>query len=624
MKKNLYLLMILLILNISLVFGENNCKLIINNEDIELTNSIIIEDNIVLLPLKETLTELGMTIRYDNTTNTIFGYYENDVLYLPLNSKKAIHEVYDFEKDKPIREDIELSNMISIINSQSYISLFDIEKIYDVRVNWDSDNQIAKIMYNNRKIMKKKYSNGFYEGEMRNGIEDGYGKFSWNNGDVFEGNFVNGERGEGVYFKKSTNETIYLDEKGRNKLKTINIDGITVELRNPILIKDDFVLVPIIDIFNKMDISADFCIVEGGMGLFAEYDDVTLTSAVNSNIVFKTIDKYVNNKYKPIVKKIKIEKAMQEIDDTVYSSFRDIEKIYKVKVDWDDKRKLAKISYIRENAEKDFEDGLYIGEFRNEKRDGKGKYFWNDGDSYDGTWKDDKKHGFGIFKCSDGSKYEGHWKNGYMNGEGTIISPNGNIFTGTFYMNSMKKGTFTNVSTGEIIYSNEEGYIIDNSMQNKDTKTINNEFRKKAYDGPNYYEIKKNPSLYLGKPVFFSGKVIQAIESEDGSSMFLVDNSSGANDLLDIVDPYGDFSHVDSQICAIFSNSSIDVLENDNVNFYGNVLQNFSYETIGGISKNIPAMKVVDYENRSQKIREIMEDTFSEKETMDDLFRNNY
>ena len=56
-----------------------------------------------------------------------------------------------------------------------------------------------------------------------------------------------------------------------------------------------------------------------------------------------------------------------------------------------------------------FSNGEYIGEFKNGKRDGKGKITLYDGEVYEGNWKDDMKHGAGVLTTADGKKYEGEW-----------------------------------------------------------------------------------------------------------------------------------------------------------------------------------------------------------------------
>ena len=50
---------------------------------------------------------------------------------------------------------------------------------------------------------------------------------------------------------------------------------------------------------------------------------------------------------------------------------------------------------------KEYDNGKYIGEWKNGKKEGKGIHCWNDekfkGDKYDGEWKNDKKEGKRIY-----------------------------------------------------------------------------------------------------------------------------------------------------------------------------------------------------------------------------------
>jgi hypothetical protein len=60
-----------------------------------------------------------------------------------------------------------------------------------------------------------------------------------------------------------------------------------------------------------------------------------------------------------------------------------------------------------------YQDGRkYVGEFKNGKKDGQGKYAYPDGDEYVGGWKDDKKHGQGTDIFVDGSKGIGEFREG--------------------------------------------------------------------------------------------------------------------------------------------------------------------------------------------------------------------
>ena len=53
----------------------------------------------------------------------------------------------------------------------------------------------------------------------------------------------------------------------------------------------------------------------------------------------------------------------------------------------------------------------YIGDWKDDKANGKGKLYHASGDIYEGEWKNDKACGKGIYIHKDGSKYDGEWKN---------------------------------------------------------------------------------------------------------------------------------------------------------------------------------------------------------------------
>ena len=55
--------------------------------------------------------------------------------------------------------------------------------------------------------------------------------------------------------------------------------------------------------------------------------------------------------------------------------------------------------------------------------DGNGEFIWPDGRKYIGEYKDDKKEGYGVFEWNDERKYKGMWKNGKQDGEGEFYNP---------------------------------------------------------------------------------------------------------------------------------------------------------------------------------------------------------
>ena len=72
----------------------------------------------------------------------------------------------------------------------------------------------------------------------------------------------------------------------------------------------------------------------------------------------------------------------------------------------------------------------YVGEFKDGKQDGQGTYTHSDGRKYVGEWKDGKKHGYGTLTYLNGEKYYGEFKDGKRNGQGTLTKPNGDKYVG--------------------------------------------------------------------------------------------------------------------------------------------------------------------------------------------------
>ncbi|MBI4757209.1 MAG: hypothetical protein HY778_17715 [Betaproteobacteria bacterium] len=56
----------------------------------------------------------------------------------------------------------------------------------------------------------------------------------------------------------------------------------------------------------------------------------------------------------------------------------------------------------------------YQGEFRADRREGRGRYVWGTrtpwaGDSFEGGYRADMRHGHGVYEWASGDRYEGEW-----------------------------------------------------------------------------------------------------------------------------------------------------------------------------------------------------------------------
>src|SRR6266404_7190740 len=55
-------------------------------------------------------------------------------------------------------------------------------------------------------------------------------------------------------------------------------------------------------------------------------------------------------------------------------------------------------------------DGVYVGEFKDGKKNGQGTVTYDDGSKYVGEFKDGKRNGWGTYTYTDGSKLVGEFK----------------------------------------------------------------------------------------------------------------------------------------------------------------------------------------------------------------------
>ena len=97
----------------------------------------------------------------------------------------------------------------------------------------------------------------------------------------------------------------------------------------------------------------------------------------------------------------------------------------------------------------------YVGQWKEDRRCGIGKYTWPQGDIYEGEFLDSHRHGQGTYTWPDGRRYTGYepqlpllcrlevfystiiltfsdseWKNGPRNGKGTYYWPDGSSYVG--------------------------------------------------------------------------------------------------------------------------------------------------------------------------------------------------
>lgn len=76
---------------------------------------------------------------------------------------------------------------------------------------------------------------------------------------------------------------------------------------------------------------------------------------------------------------------------------------------------------------------IYVGQWKNGQRHGRGKQYWSDGSFYEGYWRNNMANGKGRLIHADGDVYEGEWKNDKAHGKGFYDHTDGARYEGFWY-----------------------------------------------------------------------------------------------------------------------------------------------------------------------------------------------
>ena len=153
----------------------------------------------------------------------------------------------------------------------------------------------------------------------------------------------------------------------------------------------------------------------------------------NNNLLLKSVNNLLN-----ILKNINDNSIIKKFDDEITKINciinesnkindlikNDVSKLYKLT----DELKLNN----KINQELECINGKYVGQVVNGLREGKGIYYLLKepfkGDRYEGDWKNDKREGKGMENFNDGDIYIGDFKKGALNGKGIMYYNNGDRY----------------------------------------------------------------------------------------------------------------------------------------------------------------------------------------------------
>ena len=113
------------------------------------------------------------------------------------------------------------------------------------------------------------------------------------------------------------------------------------------------------------------------------------------------------------------------------------------------------------------DNSMYLGQWKNDKANGKGKMVLSSGEYYEGDFINDKAEGYGIYVHQNGCTYEGQWKNNLQNGNGKMRWP---------FKNEEYEGEFNfgkKHGNGKLLFNDGSVYIgqfVNDKIQGKGLK----------------------------------------------------------------------------------------------------------------------------------------------------------
>ena len=236
---------------------------------------------------------------------------------------------------------------------------------------------------------------GVYEGELLNGKANGYGTFTWNNGDFYKGNWVDDLRtGYGEFYNHEGGKTVgfFFHNIYIGIIRKVGLDGIkyTVQTLGDASHGDVEILYESGNRYNGMWYGGS-C---NGYGCLT----------TSKGLEFKGF--FLQGRFVGDVFRIGNNKCRE-------------------KIPFEEAKYVGKICIHFRNGDK------YQGDSVDGYCDGNGLCIYENGDEYDGQWSKGLRSGSGIYRTS-GYTYKGDFKDDTFDGKGSLKYVSGLSFEGSF------------------------------------------------------------------------------------------------------------------------------------------------------------------------------------------------
>ena len=307
-------------------------------------------------------------------------------------------------------------------------------------------------------------------------------------------------------FKKNVTINLNKDERYIKNFTEKKVDVIIIEILSKDGIEESYFLKSFINT-NYDELKNKEITILGNMGyLSGKIENININE--NEFTYILTNNDIKDNKIKPgnpiiikdTVEVIGVTKKSKQNESKYFANLLGV--IYDI-IKNDNIGKISE-EKISEGKKIELEDGgYYVGELTNDEiPNGKGKYFFKNGESYEGSIINDKFEGHGKYLYENGEYYIGDWKDDLRNGKGTLYYKNGNIKYEGDFLNDKYEGK------GKYIWENGEYYLgqFKNGLNNgkgilyykNGTIQYEGDFLDDKFDGKGKY-IYEDEQYYIGQ-----------------------------------------------------------------------------------------------------------------------------
>ena len=123
----------------------------------------------------------------------------------------------------------------------------------------------------------------------------------------------------------------------------------------------------------------------------------------------------------------------------------------------------------------------YEGDWKNDQKNGKGTYYWPNGDKYSGDWLNGHRTGNGVYYYKSGDIFYGQFKDSQRSGEGIYYFKKDNNFSVGEYENEKLKKEIAWILTDRKTFFSKLDEFKKNKIISEENYNAINEIAKKKY-----------------------------------------------------------------------------------------------------------------------------------------------